>query len=57
MTAYYLFFHDTQASIKAQNHQATFGKVLRIVATMWDNLEPHEKRNISSKPKKTDKFI
>jgi len=43
MTAYSLFFRDTQASIKSQNQQATFGEVSRIVATMWDSLEPHEK--------------
>jgi len=43
MTAYSLFFRDTQASIKAVNQQATFGEVSRIVASLWDNLEPHEK--------------
>jgi len=43
MTAYSLFFRDTQATIKGQNAQATFGEVSRIVATMWDSLEPHEK--------------
>jgi len=52
MTAYSLFFRDTQASIKAQNHQATFGEVSRIVATMWDSLEPHEKEVYSSIVKK-----
>jgi len=44
MTAYSLFFRDTQASIKAQNQQASFGEVSRIVASMWDSLEPHEKQ-------------
>jgi len=44
MTAYSLFFRDTQASIKAQNQQATFGEVSRIVASMWESLEPHEKQ-------------
>jgi len=43
MRAYSLFFSDTQASIKAQNQQASFGEVSRIVATMWESLEPHEK--------------
>jgi len=43
MTAYSLFFRDTQASIKCQNQQASFGEISRIVATMWDSLEPHEK--------------
>jgi len=43
MTAYSLFFRDTQVSIKGENQQATFGEVSRIVATMWDSLEPHEK--------------
>jgi len=43
MRAYSLFFRDTQASIKAQNHQVTFGEISRIVASMWESLEPHEK--------------
>jgi len=52
MTAYSLFFHDTQASIKAQNHQVTFGKVSRIVTTMWDSLEPHEKEKYINQAEK-----
>jgi len=52
-----VFFHDTQASIKAQNHQATFGKVSRIVATMWDSLEPHEKEKYINQAEKDRKFI
>jgi len=43
MTAYSLFFRDAQSTIKAQNQQATFGEVSRIVATMWDSLEQDEK--------------
>jgi len=43
MTAYSLFFRDTQSTIKGQNPQATFGEVSRIVATMWDSLERREK--------------
>jgi len=48
MTAYSLFFRDTQSSIKAQNQQATFGEISRIVATMWESLEPHEKEVYSA---------
>lgn len=52
MTAYSLFFRDTQASIKCQNQQASFGEISRIVATMWDSLEPHEKEKYTSQADK-----
>jgi HMG (high mobility group) box len=43
MSAYSLFFRDTQASIKTQNPQASFGDVSRIVASMWDSLDANNK--------------
>jgi hypothetical protein len=48
MSAYSLFFRDTQSSIKSQNPQATFGDVSRIVASMWDSLDPSNKEVNSS---------
>uniref|UniRef100_G3NRT9 TOX high mobility group box family member 2 n=1 Tax=Gasterosteus aculeatus aculeatus TaxID=481459 RepID=G3NRT9_GASAC len=38
VSAYALFFRDTQAAIKGQNPNATFGDVSKIVASMWDGL-------------------
>ncbi|XP_034848285.1 TOX high mobility group box family member 4-like [Mirounga leonina] len=38
VSAYALFFCDTQAAIKGQNSNATFGEVSKIVASMWDSL-------------------
>ena len=38
VSAYALFFRDTQAAIKGQNPNATFGEVSKIVASMWDSL-------------------
>uniref|UniRef100_A0A8D0B1P0 HMG box domain-containing protein n=1 Tax=Sander lucioperca TaxID=283035 RepID=A0A8D0B1P0_SANLU len=35
---------DTQANIKAQNPNATFGEVSKIVASMWDGLGEEEKQ-------------
>ncbi len=43
VSAYALFFRDTQASIKAANPNAAFGDVSKIVASMWDNLDPDAK--------------
>ncbi|XP_035176776.1 TOX high mobility group box family member 3-like [Oxyura jamaicensis] len=37
VSAYALFFRDTQAAIKGQNPNATFGEVSKIVASMWDS--------------------
>ncbi|KAF7642674.1 hypothetical protein LDENG_00253290 [Lucifuga dentata] len=44
VSAYALFFRDTQASIKAQNPNATFGEVSKIVASMWDCLGEEQKQ-------------
>lgn len=46
MSAYALFFRDTQAAIKGQNPNATFGEVSKIVASMWDVLDA-ESKNVS----------
>ena len=43
VSAYALFFRDTQAAIKGENPNASFGDVSKIVASMWDNLEPDAK--------------
>ncbi|XP_065314149.1 uncharacterized protein LOC135923376 isoform X1 [Gordionus sp. m RMFG-2023] len=43
VSAYALFFRDTQAAIKGQNPTATFGEVSKIVASMWDTLELERK--------------
>lgn len=47
VSAYALFFRDTQAAIKGQNPSASFGEVSKIVASMWDVLAPDHK-NVSS---------
>lgn len=44
MSAYALFFRDTQAAIKGQNPNATFGDVSKIVASMWDGLGEEQKQ-------------
>ena len=49
VSAYALFFRDTQAAIKGQNPSASFGEVSKIVASMWDSLEPDTK-NVSPSP-------
>lgn len=46
VSAYALFFRDTQAAIKGQSPNATFGEVSKIVAQMWDGLDP-EHKNVS----------
>lgn len=43
MSAYALFFRDTQAAIKGQNPNATFGELSKIVAAMWEGLDPNNK--------------
>lgn len=52
VSAYALFFRDTQAAIKGQNPNATFGEVSKIVASMWDSLGEEQKqvRKRSTKP-------
>jgi hypothetical protein len=43
VSAYALFFRDTQASIKMRNPSANFGEVSKIVAATWDSLDPESK--------------
>ncbi|GFO19631.1 aspartate aminotransferase [Plakobranchus ocellatus] len=43
VSAYALFFRDTQATIKGHNPSASFGEVSKIVASMWDQLDPEHK--------------
>ena len=43
ISAYALFFRDTQAAIKGQNPSASFGEISKIVASMWDSLEEDHK--------------
>lgn len=43
VSAYALFFRDSQAAIKAANPNAAFGDVSKIVASMWDGLDPDNK--------------
>lgn len=43
VSAYALFFRDTQAAIKSQNSNASFGEVSKIVASMWDALDTEHK--------------
>uniref|UniRef100_A0A8D9F3Z7 TOX high mobility group box family member 3 n=1 Tax=Cacopsylla melanoneura TaxID=428564 RepID=A0A8D9F3Z7_9HEMI len=43
VSAYALFFRDTQAAIKGQNPNASFGEVSKIVASMWDSLDADHK--------------
>ncbi|XP_063704765.1 TOX high mobility group box family member 3-like isoform X2 [Culicoides brevitarsis] len=43
VSAYALFFRDTQAAIKGQNPNASFGEVSKIVASMWDVLDTDSK--------------
>ncbi|RXN08691.1 thymocyte selection-associated high mobility group box TOX-like isoform X3 [Labeo rohita] len=45
VSAYALFFRDTQAAIKGQNPNATFGEVSKIVASMWDGLGEEQKQS------------
>ncbi|KAI9518210.1 TOX high mobility group box member 3, partial [Dissostichus eleginoides] len=49
VSAYALFFRDTQAAIKGQNPNATFGEVSKIVASMWDGLGEEQKQSYKSK--------
>ncbi|XP_064640647.1 TOX high mobility group box family member 3-like isoform X3 [Lineus longissimus] len=49
VSAYALFFRDTQAAIKGQNPNASFGEVSKIVASMWDSLDPDTKTRYKKK--------
>ena len=55
MSAYALFFRDTQASIKAANPNAAFGDVSKIVASMWDALDPDSKANYKKRTENAKK--
>ncbi|KAM4557033.1 TOX high mobility group box family member 4-B isoform 1-T1 [Fundulus diaphanus] len=44
VSAYALFFRDTQSAIKGQNPNASFGEVSKIVASMWDSLVDDQKQ-------------
>ena len=45
VSAYALFFRDTQAQIKSRSPAATFGEVSKMVASLWDSLDPDSKAN------------
>ncbi|KAJ3585302.1 hypothetical protein NHX12_014023 [Muraenolepis orangiensis] len=44
LSAYSLFFRDTQAAIRGQNPHATFREVSKIVASMWNSLGEEQKQ-------------
>ena len=39
-----LVFRDTQAAIKSEKPDATFGEVSKIVASMWEGLDEDVKK-------------
>ena len=43
ISAYALFFRDTQAAIKTNSPTASFGEVSKLVASLWDSLPDLEK--------------
>lgn len=43
VSAYALFFRDSQAAIKGRNPNSTFGDVSKMVASLWDSLDPDSK--------------
>merc|ERR550532_2816265 len=49
------FFRDSQASIKVANPNAAFGDVSKIVASMWDNLDPDAKANYKKRTENAKK--
>ena len=55
VSAYALFFRDSQASIKVANPNAAFGDVSKIVASMWDNLDPDSKANYKKRTENAKK--
>ena len=55
VSAYALFFRDSQASIKQANPNAAFGDVSKIVASMWDNLDPEAKANYKKRTENAKK--
>ncbi len=50
MSAYALFFRDMQSSIKAENPEASFGEISKIVANQWDSLDDAKKTVSSRSP-------
>ncbi|XP_037094486.1 thymocyte selection-associated high mobility group box protein TOX-like, partial [Pollicipes pollicipes] len=55
VSAYALFFRDTQAAIKGQNPHASFGEVSKIVASMWDGLNTDDKNVYKKKTENAKK--
>uniref|UniRef100_A0A915KW19 HMG box domain-containing protein n=1 Tax=Romanomermis culicivorax TaxID=13658 RepID=A0A915KW19_ROMCU len=49
VSAYALFFRDTQATIKGKSPNASFGEVSKIVASMWDTLDADSKNMYKQK--------
>ena len=43
VSAYALFFRETQAHIKARKPDATFGEISKEVASLWDSLDDDKK--------------
>jgi len=48
-SAYALFFKETQAPIKVQNPNATFGEVAKIVGSLWSSLDDERKNQYKKK--------
>ena len=55
VSAYALFFRDSQASIKVANPNAAFGDVSKIVASLWDALDPEAKANYKKRTENAKK--
>ena len=55
VSAYALFFRDTQATIKGSQPNASFGEVSKIVASMWDSLDPESKANYKKRTEQAKK--
>ncbi|XP_037086278.1 LOW QUALITY PROTEIN: TOX high mobility group box family member 3-like [Pollicipes pollicipes] len=55
VSAYALFFRDTQATIKGHNPNASFGEVSKIVASMWEALETDNKNMYKKKTENAKK--
>lgn len=51
VSAYALFFRETQAAIKEQNPHASFGELSQIAASMWEGLEAEQKLAYKRKTK------
>ncbi|PAA56681.1 hypothetical protein BOX15_Mlig006324g1 [Macrostomum lignano] len=45
VSAYAMFFRDTQSKIKAKKPDASFGEISKLVASMWDNLDQEDKND------------